>query len=116
MHLNFPFVVQRGLPKQPVSHDAYVEQLIEQVLFTVPGERVNRPDFGCGVQNMVFQPGNSELVAAALFIVRSQLEMQLAGIIRVENVTAAMTGGELHVTVHYADLSNAQRRTSLFRY
>ena len=115
MHLNFPFEMRRGVPEQPLSHDAYVEQLIEQVLFTVPGERVNRPDFGCGVQNMVFQPGNSELVAAALFIVRSQLDMQLAGIIRVENVTAAMVGGELHVTVHYVDAASSRRRTAQYR-
>lgn len=115
MHLNFPFTVRRGVPAPPPTHDAYVEQLIEQVLFTVPGERVNRPDFGCGVQNMVFQPGNSELVAAALFIVRSQLEMQLAGIIRVESVTAEMVGGELHVTANYFDVADARRRTARFR-
>ena len=115
MHLNFPFIVRRGVPEQPVSHDAYVEQLIEQVLFTVPGERVNRPEFGCGVQNMVFQPGNSEFAAAALFIVRSQLEMQLAGIIRVENVNAEMIRGELLVTVHYADAAGTHRRTAQFR-
>jgi hypothetical protein len=116
MHLNFPFIVRRGAPTSPPTHDAYIEQLIEQVLFTVPGERVNRPDFGCGVQNMVFQPGNSELVAAALFIVRSQLEMQLAGIIRVESVTAEMVGGELHVTANYFDVADARRRTARFRH
>ena len=116
MHLNFPFVVRRGVPEQPGSHDDYVEQLIEQVLFTVPGERVNRPEFGCGVQNMVFQPGNPELVAAALFIVRSQLDMQLAGIIRVEHVTADMVGGELHVIVHYVDAASSRRRAARFRH
>jgi phage baseplate assembly protein W len=115
MHLNFPFTLHRGVVDQPDSHEAYVEQLIEQVLFTVPGERVNRPDFGCGIQNMVFQPGNTEVVAAALFIVRSQLERQLAGIIRVEHVEATMTGGELLVAVQYTDPASAQRRTALFR-
>ena len=115
MHLNFPFTLQRGVIDQPASHDDYVEQLIEQVLFTVPGERVNRPEFGCGIQHMVFKPGNSEVVAAALFTVRGQLERQLAGIIRVEHVDATMTGGELLVTVQYTDAAGA-RRAAQFRH
>ena len=38
-----------------------MRDMIEQVLFTAPGERVNRPDFGCGLLQMVFGPNSSEL-------------------------------------------------------
>ncbi len=115
MHLNFPFMVRAGRPMQAASRDAYIEQLIEQVLFTVPGERVNRPDFGCGIQRVVFQPGNSEVVTATLFVVRSELQRQLAGVIEVQDVTARMDGSALEVTVDYVDPAERQRRMARFR-
>ena len=114
MHLSFPFGMTRGAVDSANSHDAYVEQLIEQVLFTIPGERVDRPDFGCGIQKVLFKPDNSELIAATLFIVRGQLDLQLDGIIRVEHAEAAASGGELHVLIRYMDVATAQRRTARF--
>jgi uncharacterized protein len=35
---------------------AGVRAMLEQILFTMPGERVNRPTFGVGVQQYVFEP------------------------------------------------------------
>jgi uncharacterized protein len=115
MHLNFPFTIKHGAIGRPDSRRAYIEQLIEQVLFTVPGERVNRPDFGCGIQYVVFQPGNSEVVTATLFIVRSELQRQLDGIVQIEDVAAEMDGSELHVSVRYIDPANQQRWHVRFR-
>lgn len=115
LHLNSPFGLTRHVVDQPASPDAYVEQLIEQVLFTVPGERVNRPDFGCGIQNLLFKPDNTALMTASLFLIRSQLESQLAGIVRIEHAEATTVDGELHVLIRYLLPGSEQRRTARFR-
>ena len=56
---------RRGRTAQATAHDDHVRDLIEQLLFTAPGERVNRPDFGCGLLQLVFAPNSPELAAAA---------------------------------------------------
>ena len=60
--------------------------MIEQVLFTNPGERVNRPDFGCGLQRMVFMPNSQPLAAATQVLVKSALQKWLEKEIQVEKV------------------------------
>ena len=57
-HIRFPLTVNADMGRIALEtkHAAYVEQLIRQVLFTNPGERINRPDFGCGIRQMVFMP------------------------------------------------------------
>ena len=116
MHLNFPFTLHRGVIDQPASHDDYVEQLIEQVLFTVPGERVNRPEFGCGIQHMVFKPGNSEVVAAALFTVHSLgLRPTWPASSACERVDATMKGGVGHRAAS-ARTQTGARRAARFRH
>ena len=49
-------------PRTP-RHDEHVRDLIEQLLFTSPGERVMRPDFGCGLLDLVFAPNSPELAS-----------------------------------------------------
>lgn len=53
----------RGHLAEEEDYAQHVEQMIFQVLFTAPGERINRPDFGCGVKRLVFAP-NSEVSAS----------------------------------------------------
>ena len=66
-------------PRRPTRHDAYVGQLVEQVLFTSPGERVNLPDFGSGLLQLPFAPNSVELAAATQFAVQGALQKWLSG-------------------------------------
>ena len=63
--LKYPFAIDEGGGRaaEESDYEAYVRQLIRQVLLVSPGERINRPDFGAGVRRMVFGP-NSTAVAA----------------------------------------------------
>ena len=115
MHIDYPFHVDsRGRTAQTTDDD-HIRDLIEQVLFTSPGERVNRPDFGSGLQGIVFEP-NGEAVAAALRArVEAALQRWLADIIALEAVTTRSEDGVLEVTVQYVERVTAQRRTETLR-
>jgi uncharacterized protein len=98
--LGFPFAVDStGLVHASTGDDAIRARII-QVLFTAPGERVNLPEFGCGLFNLVFEP-NSELLAATMeFTVRQALDRWLASDLRVDGV--AITSAEEQITVEIA--------------
>ena len=79
----------------------YVRQLVEQVLFTSPGERVNLPDFGSGLLQLPFAPNSVEMAAATQFAVQGALQKWLSGYIKVQSVVASAQEAVLTVTVTY---------------
>jgi len=81
--------------------EEHIRDLIEQLLFTNPGERVNRPDFGSGLLQMVFQPNSVELAASLQFTVQAALQQVLGERITVEEVRVASEDSKLKVTVRY---------------
>jgi uncharacterized protein len=92
---------RRGRTASPETQDAHIRDLIEQVLFTSPGERVNRPDFGSGLMQLVFQPNSIEVAAATEFLVQSSLQQWLGELIVVESVAVESDDSALRVTVQY---------------
>lgn len=101
MNVNLPFGFDgRGRTRDP--QNAYVGQLIEQVLFTSPGERLNMPDFGSGLLQLPFEPDSVELQAATQFAVQASLQKWLSDYIVVESVAASVQEGELSVKVTYS--------------
>src|SRR5580692_4729065 len=105
MNVNFPYQFDgRGRTKAAAQSD-YVTQLVEQVLFTSPGERVNLPDFGSGLLQLPFAPNSFEMAAATQFTVQSALQKWLASYVKVQSVVASADEGTLTVTVTYSMLS-----------
>lgn len=92
----------------------HIRDMIEQVLFTSPGERVNRPDFGCGLLQLVFQPNSSELSIATQYLVQSSLNRWLGDVIEVLDVEVSHEDSALFVTVVYNILRTQQRQTAQF--
>jgi phage baseplate assembly protein W len=88
----------------------HIQDLIEQLLFTSPGERVNRPDFGCGLMQLVFAPNSDELAAATQYLTQSSLQRWLGDLIQVEAVNIENDEAALRVTVQYLIRRNQQRR------
>ena len=77
MNVNFPFQFDgRGRTMDPQAD--YVRQMVEQVLFTSPGERVNMPDFGSGLLQLPFAPNSMEMAAATQFTVQGALQKWLS--------------------------------------
>jgi phage baseplate assembly protein W len=110
--LRHPLAVdaERGELARESRYAAHVEQMMLQVLFTAPGERAHRPDFGCGLKRMVFAP-NSEAAASLLKVqVRQALDKWLGTLIRVDDVTTRADQETLRVTVVYVLLARRERR------
>lgn len=92
-----------------VDYAAHVEQMILQVLFTTPGERVNQPQFGCGLRQLVFSPMSSALAVTTEITVRQALGQWLPGLIDIGDVTALTSQepggpvdqGTLEITITY---------------
>ena len=92
----------------------HVRDLIEQVLFTAPGERVMRPDFGAGVLALVFEPNSTTLAATTQFLAQSGLQQHLAGLISVDAVTVENVDATLEVTVRYTLLADGTSGAATF--
>lgn len=92
----------------------HIRDLIEQVLFTSPGERVMRPDFGAGLLALVFEPNSSTLASTAQFLVQSGLQQHLAGLIAVSGVAIENDDAALRVTVRYVVLADGTQSEATF--
>jgi phage baseplate assembly protein W len=114
MDIDFPFRFDgRGRTAQATPED-HVRDLIEQVLFTTPGERVNRPTFGSGVMQLVFAPNDDALAAATELTVQGALQQWLGEEILVEAVQVENDGATLRVLVQYAIRHTQQRQIARF--
>jgi uncharacterized protein len=111
MQIDYPFHVDARGRTATTGDDEHVRALIEQVLFTTPGERVNRPDFGCGLLQLVFAPNSDALAAAVQFTVQGALQQWLGELIQVEQVDVAAEDSRLTVIVVYR-LRDGERRTA----
>jgi phage baseplate assembly protein W len=115
VEVGFPFEIdERGRIADP-PYPEHVEELIEQLLFTDPGERVNRPDLGCGLMRLLFAPLTAELNAVTEFRVASQLNRWLGQEIQLEAVHVQATASELVITVEYVLRRNRSRQVARFQ-
>jgi len=112
--VDFPYGVDARGRTASTSEDEHVRDLIEQVLFTAPGERVNRPTFGSGLLQLVFAPNSDALAAATQLAVQAALQEWLADRIAVQDVTVEAVDSTLTATVVYADRLTQQSQTATF--
>lgn len=114
MNIDFPFRID-GRGRTAATDDAdHIRDMIEQLLFTNPGERVMRPDFGSGLLQMVFQPNSVELAAALQFTLQAALQQTLGDRIQLLGVQVTNADSTLQVTVQYAMRGEQQIQTAQF--
>ena len=114
MNIDFPVHIDgRGRTAATDDQD-HIRDMIEQLLFTNSGERVNRPDFGSGLLQMVFEPNRSELAAALQFTLQAALQQWLGGRIQLQAVRVDSNDGTLQVTVQYMNRTDEQTRPAQF--
>lgn len=114
MQIDYPFRFDgRGRTAQ-TGHEDHVRDLIEQVLFTSPGERVNRPTFGSGVMQLLFAPNNDALASATQLTVQGALQQWLGDLILVESVDVENDDASLRVSVRYVLRRTQERRVAEF--
>ncbi len=93
MQLDYPFHFDGRGHSAETTDDDHIRDLIEQVLFTNPGERVNLPEFGVGVQRLVFAPSSDALRTTAQFLISNNLQRWLGDRINVEQVNVSSEPG-----------------------
>jgi phage baseplate assembly protein W len=114
MSLLFPYQID-GLSRTAEAADVdAINGLIEQVLFTSPGERVNLPDFGSGLLQQVFAPNSDTAAAAIQFLVQGALQKWLGSRIAVEAVSVSSVDATLSVNVQYVVRATQARQVQLF--
>ena len=114
-HLHFPLELNdRGTPRT-AGHAQGVRQQLEQLLFTVAGERVNRPRFGCGVQRLVFGAATPEAAAAAEYVIRLNVQEFMREVVRLDAVRVSASDATLYVDLLYTVLATGEERADTFR-
>ena len=112
--LDFPFSFD-GLGRTAATDRGdHIRDLIEQVLFTAPGERVMRPDFGSGLLALVFEPNSTTLAATTQMLVQGALQQHLSHLIAVQAVEVVNDDGALRVDVRYVVLRDRTTQSANF--
>ena len=114
MQIDFPYQFDERGSTAETDRDGHLRDLIEQVLFTAPGERVNRPTFGSGLMQLVFQPNSDELAATVQFLVQGALQQWLGDLIEVNGVQVTNEDSTIAVTVDYTVRRTQQRQIAQF--
>ena len=115
-YLDHPFHIDEKGLTAATNEDDHIRDLIYQVLFTGLGERVNRPDFGCGLKQLVFMPNSDALATATQFLVHGSLQRWLDSVIQVETVDVQNQEEILNVKVVYIKKSTGERRQESYNY
>src|SRR6516165_11186366 len=116
MNIAFPHGVDAPGRAAQTDPPAHIGDMIQQILFTGPGERVNRPTFGSGTAQLVFAPNSDVLAAAQQQAIQAGLQQWLSDLIRVQSVTVAAKEATLQITVVYTVIQTQQQQTQRFVY
>jgi phage baseplate assembly protein W len=112
--LDFPYRFDGHGRTATTDRDDHIRDLIEQVLFTAPGERVMRPDFGSGLLALVFEPNSTTLAATTQVLVQGALQQHLGHLIAVQAVEVSNDEGALRVEVRYTVLLDRTTHSASF--
>src|SRR5215204_4092369 len=114
MNIDFPYHFDNRGRTATTGDDDHIRDVIEQLLFTKPGERVNRPDFGSGLMQLVFAPNSPELAATLEFSLQAALQRWLGDLIEVMDLEVTSEGATLRVVVQYVVRRTGELRTETF--
>ncbi|RCV89151.1 GPW/gp25 family protein [Billgrantia montanilacus] len=115
MQIDFPYHFDGRERTSETSEEDHIRDLIEQLLFTNPGERVNRPDFGAGIYQLLFAPASTEQAATTEFMIRGALQQHLGQRIVVGDITAQAVDATIHLTIAYQILRSGASSSASFK-
>jgi uncharacterized protein len=114
MHVDYPYGFDARGRTGDATRDDHIRQMIELILFTAPGERVNRPTFGSGVNQLLFAPNNTTVASALQLAVQGAIQLWLGDQVQVQSVSVTTQDSEMDVTISYIDRSRQERQTVTF--
>jgi phage baseplate assembly protein W len=112
----FPFRIDATGRIATVDHATHVRQLIEQILLTIPGERVNRPTFGSAAHNLIFPPNDAEHGTTVQYLMQSALQQWLGDVIAVQAIQITSEDSTLRVTVQYILRRTQDRQVAILQW
>ena len=114
MNIDFPFHFDRRGATATTDYADHVRDMIEQLLFTTPGERINRPDFGSGLLQLVFAPNSPELAATVQFTTQAALAQWLGDVIDVRTLEVEAVDSALRVEIDYVLRTSGETQNATF--
>jgi phage baseplate assembly protein W len=111
MNIDFPFHFDNRGHTATTNDDTHIRDMIEQLLFTNPGERVNRPDFGSGLMQLLFAPNSPEIAAALQFTLRGAIQRWLGDLIELQELQVTSVDSTLTIDLQYARRQTGQTQT-----
>lgn len=114
IHIDYPFDFDSRGRTRLTGRADHIRDMIEQLLFTNPGERVNRPDFGGGLLNTIFEPNSDALGATLQRTAQAGLQQYLGDLITVQVLVTSTEDAVLKVEVRYIDNQSGEARTESF--
>lgn len=114
IHLDHPFAIGSRGATAVTDDDGHIRDMIEQVLFTAPGERVNRPEFGSGLLQLLFAPSSPELATAVQFTIQAALQRWLGDLVDLQDVDVVTAEATIVIVVTYRVRSTGVRREATF--
>jgi phage baseplate assembly protein W len=112
--IDFPYHFDNKGRTASAGQDDHIREMIEQFIFTNPGERVNRPDFGSGLLQMVFAPNSSELASALKYTIQAGLLKYLGDLIEIRALDVEGVDAEIRVSIQYSVRSSGEQHTETF--
>ena len=113
MNVDYPFHFDARGRTAVTDDDDHIRDMIEQLLFTNPGERVNRPDFGSGLLDLVFAPNSPELAAALQFSMQAAIQQWLGDLIQVDSLEVLSEDATLRIELQYVVRRTGEVRTTV---
>jgi len=101
MNIDFPFHFDGRGRTAATDDDDHIRDMLEQLIFTNPGERVNRPDFGSGILQLIFAPNSPELAATLQYTMQAAIQRWLGDIIDVTNLEVQSIDSTLTIDIQY---------------
>lgn len=114
MNIDYPFHFDSSGRTAATDDEEHIRDMIEQFLFTNPGERVNRPDFGAGLLQLIFAPNSPELASAVQFTIQAGLQRWLSDLVEVRQLQVTSLDSTLRVLVQYVVKRTGEQRAETF--
>ena len=114
MQIDYPWSYDARGRTAETSYDEHVRDMLELLIFSDPGERVNRPGYGCGLRQLVFATNSPELAAALQFTMQAAIQRELGSVLALEALEVSSEESALRVLVEYVVLRSGVRETALF--
>lgn len=111
MNIDFPFHFDSRGRTASTDENDHIRDMLEQLIFTNPGERVNRPDFGSGILQLVFAPNSPELAATLQFTLQAAIQRWLGDVIDVQDLQVEALDSTLTVDLKYVIRKTNQEQT-----